>query len=132
MNLNRPTSAAERLASIAPQNPSEAPLTKTLPAGNGNPAPTPTPGTDGIPKNAIVHGACGSWWTGAERSHASCCCRTFSSLSAFDQHRKGGRCNEPAAVGLAVRTKPFGTLWGWPAPEGGYARLYAAKEADHA
>jgi hypothetical protein len=83
----------------------------------------PTP--QQIPPNAIFHGQCGQWWTGAERSHASCCHRTFSSLSAFDRHRKGGRCNDPAAVGLVPREKPFGTLWGWPAPVGGYAGLRA-------
>lgn len=98
-------------------------LTKTLPAGKGNSVPTedatPTP----IPLNAVIHGECGFWWTGAERSHASCCHRTFSSLSAFDQHRKGLRCNPPESVGLVAREKPFGTLWGWPAPVGGYGAL---------
>lgn len=73
------------------------------------------------PANAIVHGECGRWWTGAERSHASCCHETFSSLSAFEVHRRGLRCNPPETVGLVAREKPFGTLWGWPAPEGGYA-----------
>jgi hypothetical protein len=82
-----------------------------------------------IPPNAIRHGACGSWWTGAERSHASCCHRTFSSLTAFDKHRKGGRCNDPESVGLVAREKPYGTLWGNPAPEGGYAALYTTNEA---
>lgn len=86
----------------------------------------PTPGENGVPKNAVVHGACQRWWTGAERSHASCCHRTFSSLSAFDRHRKGGRCNDPAAMGLVARVKPFGELWGWPGPEGGYGALHAA------
>jgi hypothetical protein len=75
------------------------------------------------PKNAIRHGECQRWWTGSERSHASCCHRTFSSLSAFDAHRKGGRCNNPEDVGLIARPKPYGDLWGWPAPEGGYAGL---------
>lgn len=89
-------------------------LTQNLPAGNGNPADTQPPA------NAIWHGQCGRWWTGAERSHASCCHETFSSLSAFDAHRKGARCNPPASVGLIARTKPFGALWGWPAPETGH------------
>ena len=82
-----------------------------------------------LPKNAIRHGACGRWWTGTERSHASCCHRTFSSLSAFDAHRKGGRCNHPAAVGLIARTKPYGDLWGWPAPDGGYGSLRGRQDA---
>lgn len=83
-----------------------------------------------VPKNAIWHGECKRWWTGAERSHASCCHRTFSSLSAFDLHRKGGRCNDPAEMGLVVRERPYGELWGWPAPEGGYGTLRAAQDDD--
>jgi hypothetical protein len=81
----------------------------------------PIPGTNGIPKNAITHGACQQWWTGTERSHAGCCHRTFSSLSAFDRHRKGGRCNDPATVGLVARQMPYGLLWSWPGPDGGMA-----------
>jgi hypothetical protein len=92
----------------------------------------PTPGTGDIPKNAIAHGACGKWWTGAERSHASCCHETFSSLSAFDLHRKGGRCNDPAGMGLVAREKPYGTLWGWPAPVGGYGSLHGRDETEAA
>jgi hypothetical protein len=34
----------------------------------------------------------------------------------------------PAAVGLVARDKPFGTLWGWPAPDGGYAAVHGATE----
>lgn len=100
---------------------SQALTTKYLPAGNGKSADTEDPR---IPPNAIRHGECGKWWTGAERSHASCCHRTFSSLSAFDHHRKGGRCNDPATLGLVARSKPFGDLWGWPGPVGGYGALH--------
>ena len=89
---------------------------------------TEEPARSLIPSNAIFHGECGKWWTGAERSHASCCHRTFSSLSAFEQHRKGLRCNDPAEVGLVAREKPFGTLWGWPAPVGGYGALHADRD----
>lgn len=132
MDPNRPTSAAERPTSIAPHNPPEALLTKNASAGNSNPALTPAPGSDSIPTNAIRHGTCGRWWTGAERSHCGSCHETFSSLTAFERHRRGLRCNEPTDVGLVARAKPFGTLWGLPGPDGGYARLYAAKETDHA
>lgn len=89
----------------------------------------PIPGENGVPKNAIVHGACERWWTGNERSHCGGCHLTLTSLTAFDRHRKGGRCNDPASVGLVAREKPFGTLWGTPAPEGGYAALHATQEA---
>lgn len=87
----------------------------------------PIPGFDGVPKNAIVHGACGSWWTGAERSHCGGCDQTFTGLTAFERHRKGMRCNPPGDVGLVARDKPYGTLWGLPAPEGGYGSLRAAQ-----
>ena len=76
--------------------------------------------TDGIPKNAIWHGQCKRWWTGEERSHCGGCHITLSGLTAFERHRKGMRCNPPEEVGLAPREKPYGVLWGLPAPENGY------------
>lgn len=90
-------------------------------AGNGNPAESQTPE---IPPNAIFHGECGKWWTGTERSHASCCHETFASLTAFERHRKGLRCNPPESVGLERRDKPYGVLWGNPAPAGGFAGIF--------
>ncbi|MCX5202440.1 hypothetical protein OG897_13405 [Streptomyces sp. NBC_00237] len=87
---------------------------------------TPTP----IPNNAIQHGACGKWWSGAERSHASCCHETFSSLTAFERHRRGMRCNDPASVGLVARQKPYGTLWGLPGPANGYAAIHGDEERE--
>lgn len=96
-------------------------LTNSLGAANGNPAPLPIPGRNGIPINAIVHGACRSWWTGGERSHCGGCCRTYTSLSAFDRHRRGGQCLDPQTAGLIARQKPYGLLWGWPGPDGGMA-----------
>ena len=81
------------------------------------------------PANAIRHGACKQWWTGAERSHCGGCHRTFTSLTSFEKHRKGLRCNDPATVGLVARQKPYGELWGLPAPDGGYAGL-RSEEAD--
>jgi hypothetical protein len=76
----------------------------------------PRPGSEGVPENAIVH-SCGAWWTGTERSHCGGCHRTFSCLTAFEQHRKGLTCNEPATVGLVVRQAKFGALYGWPGPD---------------
>lgn len=72
-----------------------------------------------LPANAIRHPKCGGWWTGLGRSHCPVCCRTFSCDSAADKHRTGThgvdrRCANPADVGLAARTKPYGQLWGWP------------------
>jgi hypothetical protein len=88
----------------------------------------PIPGENGVPKNAIVHGSCQKWWTGNERSHCGGCHELYSSLTAFDRHRRGGVCLPPASVGLVAREKPYGVLWGNPAPEGGYAALYATNE----
>lgn len=65
----------------------------------------------------ITHGQCGKWWTGAERSHCGGCHEMFSSLTAFEKHRRGLRYNDPAGIGLEPREKPFGVLWGHPAPE---------------
>jgi hypothetical protein len=75
----------------------------------------PKPGFDGVPLNAIVH-SCGAWWTGAERSHCGGCHLTFSSLTSFERHRRGLRCNEPASVGLVAREARFGIVWGQPGP----------------
>lgn len=85
---------------------------------------TPTP----RPANAITHGACGQWWTGTERSHCGGCHLTFTSLTSFERHRKGLHCNNPADVGLVPRDKPYGQLWGLPAPVGGYAGLHGPDE----
>ncbi|MFJ4808529.1 FDXHR family putative zinc-binding protein [Streptomyces longwoodensis] len=87
----------------------------------------PTP----IPKNAIWHG-CGNWWTGEERSHCGGCHQTFTSLTSFERHRKGLRCNPPQEVGLVARQKPYGTLWGLPAPEGGYGALHGRPKGQEA
>ena len=75
-----------------------------------------------IPANAITH-SCGAWWTGGERSHCGGCHLTFTSLTAFEAHRKGLRCNEPASVGLVARRMPFGPLWGKPMDDAERERL---------
>ena len=76
-----------------------------------------------LPPNAIPC-SCGAWWTGLGRSHcaAAGCHRTFSCDSAADKHRIGTfgvdrRCAHPSDVGLVVRTKPYGDLWGWPSSD---------------
>lgn len=104
----------------SPHSAPQALLGRSQNPGNGNSAATVTP-----PPTAIWHGACGKWWTGGERaSHCAGCCETFSSLTAFERHRRGLRCNPPAEVGLVARRKPFGTLWAIPGPDGGYAALH--------
>lgn len=39
----------------------------------------------------------------SRRSHCGACHRTFSVISNFDLHRRGGRCVDPAAVGLSEK-----------------------------
>jgi hypothetical protein len=102
--------------------------------GNGKPASPPIPGRNDIPAYAIVHGACGQWWTGLSRSHCPACHRTFSGETAANRHRSGKhgtdrRCVDPATVGLVAVQKPYGVMWSNPAPEGGYAVLRATNEA---
>lgn len=78
--------------------------------------PFPTP----LPPSFGQHGKCGAWWTGHSRQHCAApgCCRTFSSETAAERHRKtvDGRrvCVDPATVGLVPNTKPWGTCWSLP------------------
>ena len=44
---------------------------------------------------------CGARWTGTNRAHCATCHETFSSVAAFDFHRRGGLCSPPAEVGMA-------------------------------
>lgn len=83
-----------------------------------------------IPKTAVRHAACGSWWSGINRAHCAACCRTFSGDSAAEKHRVGTpgvdrHCADPATVGLVAREMPYGILWGWPGPEGDAAAKLA-------
>jgi hypothetical protein len=48
--------------------------------------------------------SCGARWSGTNTCHCgnTGCHRTFTGLSAFDRHRSGGTCNDPAALGMAI------------------------------
>ncbi|MEU0665730.1 hypothetical protein ABZ508_26590 [Streptomyces lavendulocolor] len=77
-----------------------------------------------LPYTAIRHPKCGQWWTGGTRAHCPACCRTFSTDSAADKHRRGAHgkdrhCVDPATVGLVAVDKPYGTLWQNPGSEDG-------------
>lgn len=62
--------------------------------------------------------SCGASWTGTRTAHCGGCCLTFSSLTAFDAHQRGGRpgqiCRKPDEVGLVPVEKSHGTVWSWP------------------
>jgi hypothetical protein len=71
-----------------------------------------------ILKGPFAHGACGRWWTGADRGHCGQCHETFS-RGAFDAHQRisGGviTCSTDALEG---HEEPWGTLW--KLPDDGY------------
>ena len=62
----------------------------------------------------ITH-SCGAKWTSAGACHCAGCHTTFSSISAFEKHRRNLVCLTPAKAGLVLRAKPKGDpLWGLP------------------
>jgi len=56
--------------------------------------------------------------TNAPPGHSRCVCRscgeTFSGLTAFDKHRRGGRCLDPAELGMEIKMGAKGSWWGLP------------------
>jgi hypothetical protein len=67
-----------------------------------------------------VCGRCGAEWTGYNTCHCAGCHRTFTGITAFDQHRSGSHawgqrhCLDPATVGLVAVTKRYWSGWGSP------------------
>jgi hypothetical protein len=57
----------------------------------------------------ITCGGCAADWAGADRAHCPICHVTFDSSALYDDHRDGGRCLRPRALGL-VATK--NGIWG--------------------
>lgn len=73
-----------------------------------------------VPANAF-RCSCGEWWTAISAAHCSGCHLTFTSVSGFTLHRKGGKCSVPADLGmvLADRKYPAWAMPGtWSGPEG--------------
>jgi hypothetical protein len=73
-------------------------------------------------------GRCPSRWAGNSTSHCGSCHLTFSSPSAFDDHRirKGpreGTCAKPADFGLVLHDRAGYQVWGHPGDEDAVARL---------
>lgn len=62
--------------------------------------------------------SCGARWSGTNACHCGACHRfTFTNVSAFDRHRKGGVCNEPTSVGLVQATGRAFEAWTFPSDE---------------
>lgn len=47
---------------------------------------------------------CGARWSGSQTCHCAApgCCRTFTGIGAFDRHRRGGTCADPATIGMVL------------------------------
>jgi hypothetical protein len=81
------------------------------------------------PHRVATHG-CGAWWfNGTRAGHCGGCHITTSSTAAHDRHRRGGKCVDPASVGLVPRTKAYGACWSLPGPEGGLHAVHASGAA---
>ncbi len=56
------------------------------------------------PDNLPNRCRCGTRWSGSNTCHcaATACHRTFTGVGAFDAHRRGGGCADPATLGMVV------------------------------
>lgn len=60
---------------------------------------------------------CGARANGRAYAHCAKCHETFSGVTGFDRHRRGGECLDPATIGM-IRTTRFGwTRWQSPGPD---------------
>ncbi|WP_420855008.1 hypothetical protein [Rhodococcus pseudokoreensis] len=50
---------------------------------------------------------CEATWGGMHTCHCSGCHHTFSSLSAFDLHRRGDQCRTPSDAGLVLADRAY-------------------------
>ncbi len=70
-----------------------------------------TPPTSDIRPHAC--GGCPNRWTGTRTAHCGACHQTFAGITAFDTHRTGGHCTDPARVGLQDVGRAY-PCWGNP------------------
>lgn len=64
------------------------------------------------PPNACTK--CQKRWGGMNTAHCSACHRTFTGITAFDAHRKGGTCSDPTTIGLVENGRDY-ECFGYPA-----------------
>ncbi len=67
----------------------------------------------------LPHGChCGTRWSGNSTCHcAACHNHTFVGVTAFDRHRKGGTCADPASIGMILAAGRAYEAWTIPDPE---------------
>lgn len=61
---------------------------------------------------------CEAKWGGMNTAHCCACHLTFTGITAFDAHRKGGHCLSPKAAGL-VKTGRDYPCYGFPTDDAG-------------
>lgn len=72
---------------------------------------------------------CGSRWGGANTAHCAAQCHlTFTSPTAFFEHRRGGLCVDPASAGLYEHTRIGYTAWGYQTDDEAVARLRGSRK----
>ena len=83
------------------------------------------------------HGACGQSWrqSGNRTGHCSGCHQNFDGLSAFDRHRRDGKCLDPASLfdkdGESVflgRSDDIATYWRLPSDLGSALERFGRTE----
>jgi hypothetical protein len=58
---------------------------------------------------------CGARWAGTVTAHcAGDCHRTFSGVGPFDEHRRDGKCLDPATLGMTLMPGRAYECWGRP------------------
>jgi hypothetical protein len=67
---------------------------------------------------------CGRTWTGSARCHCGTCHASFTSVTAFDRHRRTFQCRPPAECGLVMGGGYWSLAGEWPdvADDGGAER----------
>ena len=88
-----------------------------------SPPPGPTPQSDPLPGGAAVPSEAidyGDWSGSLAAAQCAACGRVFTGVTGFDRHRRGGRCLDPATIGLVLKEQRrrngelFWVGWGKP------------------
>ncbi|SED51902.1 hypothetical protein SAMN04490240_4092 [Rhodococcus pyridinivorans] len=61
---------------------------------------------------------CQSEWGGANTCHCSGCHTTFTGITAFDAHRRGGQCIPAESAGLTLTKRAY-PCYGYPSDDSG-------------
>lgn len=81
------------------------------------------------PRGSVGHcGGCDAAWNALSVAHCATCHRTFTTVGAFDRHRRNGHCLDPDEIKQLVRKFRAGReVWGWA---GAYDHRGAEPDAD--